>query len=165
MALVGVAACSSGGPTTSGGGAVDAAAPPPPPTNDDAGPVSTQDWLGSWTCTAGGTIGGAALPNSASQATITLASPGTLSITATLAGTGNPSCTITATLGANGTATYPAGQSCNLVNPVSATLTTTDGSVATLQPGKLTTKQNVVVSNSPGFDGQTGTLVSNCTRP
>jgi hypothetical protein len=132
--------------------------------SSSGGTYSTAAWVGTWSCTSGGTLNGAALPSSASTAVITSTGPDQLTVVATTTGSSNPACTLTATLTSDIDAAFPTGQSCNLESPVSATLTLTPNSTAQLQGTTVTTTENVSVSNSPGFDGQTGTLTGSCMR-
>jgi hypothetical protein len=120
--------------------------------------------VGQWSCTSSGTLNGSALPKSASTAVITAKGGNAISIVATTNGSGNPPCTLVASLTSDTTAAFATGQSCDLVSPVSATLTLTKDSVATVANGQVATTENVAVSNSPGFDGQTGTLTGTCAK-
>jgi hypothetical protein len=120
--------------------------------------------VGQWSCTSSGTLNGSGLPNSASTVVITATGGNAISVVTTTNGSGNPPCTLLATLTRDTTAAFTTGQSCDLVSPVSATLTLTSDSTATLANGQVATTENVAVSNSPGFDGQTGTLTGTCAR-
>jgi hypothetical protein len=158
--LVTLAACGGGG--GEGGGAGTTA---PDASTDSPAGGGTAAWIGSWTCTSGGTLGGAQLPGTQSTAVISAGpTAGALSVVATTTGSSNPPCTLTATLTSDTQAAFPTGQSCTLKSPVAATLTLTANSTARLQGATVTTTENVVVSGSPGFDGQTGTLTGSCVK-
>jgi hypothetical protein len=161
-AALAAAACSSGG---GGGGAPaggDAAALEASTPSEAGAAQSTAPWVGTWSCTTGGTLAGGPLPSSSSTVTIS-ASGDTLTIVADA--TGQAPCSLTATVMSETAAALPAGQSCSLTGAVSATLTLTAGSSATLAGGTMTTTENVAVSNNPnGFDGDTGTLTGTCVK-
>jgi hypothetical protein len=120
-------------------------------------------WVGTWSCTSGGKLNGSDLPKTSSTAVIT-ASGDALTVVATTNGSSNPPCTLHGTVTSGSAAAFPSGQSCNITSPVAATLTLTDGSGAALAAGQLATTENVTVSNSPGFNGQMGTLTGTCTK-
>jgi hypothetical protein len=166
--LLALTSCGGGGGTP-GTNAQDSGASDAPtssdssPPQDAGGGFATAAWVGDWSCTSSGTLNGSKLPTTASTAKITVSGTSQLSVVSTST-SGNPPCALTATLTSDSQAALASGQSCDLVSPVSATLTLTDKSTATLGAAGLSTVENIVVSKSPGFDGQTGTLTSVCTK-
>jgi hypothetical protein len=150
----GESADSGGGGSTDSGVTTDGGA---------GGGFTGAEWIGTWSCTSSGTLNGSMLPNTASTAVITKTGPNQLKVVSTSTSP-NPPCTLTATLTSESGAALPMGQACKLTTPVAATLTLTPNSTAKIDGGKLATTENVVVSMSPGFDGQMGTLTSSCTK-
>jgi|SRR5579883_63268 len=151
----GVDASSSGGGDASAGGG---------DSGGGGGGFATAAWVGNWSCTSSGTLNGSMLPTSASTVVITEAAPNQLTVVSMSNGSGNQPCTLHATLTSDSAASFPMGQACTLTTPVPATLTLTANSTATLAMSKVSTVENIVVSNSPGFNGQTGTLTGTCAK-